>query len=79
MVGRSGEGDVGSTCEEVTRYLVDHSWRLEVEEFADAVLNGKSLKHGNSSDALAVMNIVYSIYFSDVQWRESFDIEKQDL
>ena len=75
VVGRRDEAHTGSMREEVTRYIEDNSWRDEVNEFADAILNENSIDNGNSSDALIAMKMVYRIYFNDPEWREKFNIE----
>ena len=78
VVGRRDESHVGSTREEVIRYMEDNSWMNEINEFAEAVLNGKKIKYGNSSDALVAMKIVYRIYWQDAEWRKTFGIENPD-
>ena len=78
IVGRRDEAHVGSTREEVTRYIEDNSWQDDVNEFADAILNGKKIIYGNSSDALIAIKIVCRIYWSDSEWREAYNIECPD-
>ena len=75
VIGRRDSSDTGSHKEETLTYLEDNSWRDEVFEFADAALNGDSLKHGNSSEALTAMKMVYQIYNSDEKWKKSYGIE----
>ncbi len=67
---------VGSFEEQTTSYLDDHSWRDEVNEFADIVVQGKPVENGNSTDALKVMEMVFKIYNADNRWRETYNIEK---
>lgn len=74
-IGRRDEADVGTLREEVVNYLEDNSWRDEVNEFADAICNGDTIKEGNSSDALATMRLVYQIYYADSEWRNKYNIE----
>ena len=76
VIGRRDESNVGTSREEVIRYIEDNSWRLEIEEFADAILNGRQIQHGSSADALATMKLVYSIYWADPEWREAFRVER---
>jgi len=78
VVGRRDEAHVGSMREEVTKYTEDNSWRDDINEFADAILNGKKIKYGNSYDALTAMKIVGRIYWSDQEWRENYNIECVD-
>jgi len=55
-------------------YLEDNSWRDEINEFTDAILNKKPIQFGSSLDALSVMNLVYRIYYADPKWRSAFKI-----
>jgi predicted dehydrogenase len=75
IIGRRDESDVGTLREEVVNYLEDNSWRDEVNEFADAVCNGNRIETGNSSDALATMQLVYQIYYADSEWRNKYNIK----
>ena len=75
IIGRRDEADTGTAREEAITYLQDNSWRDEIYEFADAILNNGVIKEGGSSDALATMKLVYMIYFADPQWREAHHIE----
>lgn len=79
VIFRRDESDIGAQREETMTYLSDNSWKNEIFEFADAVLNGATTKHGNSAEALATMKIVYRIYWSDPKWREKYNIENPDL
>ena len=74
VVGKWDESDVGATREECTKYLEDDSWRLEVNEFADAILKKGEILNGKSSDALTTMKLVYRIYAADSEWREKYHI-----
>jgi predicted dehydrogenase len=76
VIGRRDESDVGTAREEVVRYIADNSWRLEIDEFADAILTGRQILHGSSADALAAMKLVYEIYWADPEWREAYQIER---
>ena len=75
-IGRKDEADVGSLRSEQIKYLVDPSWKNEISEFADAVLNESSIFYGKSTEALAVMKLLYQIYFDDSQWSDEFNIQK---
>ncbi len=66
--GRRAESDTGTVHEESIIYLEDNSWRDEIDEFAESIVNGRSLQHGGSSDALATMKLVYDIYNADSVW-----------
>ncbi len=45
-----------------TQYIDDHSWRYEMEQFIDAILNDTDIKIGNSDDAQKLMRIIDEIY-----------------
>lgn len=72
---RRSEADIGTQSEEVINYLEDNSWRDEVDEFADAIVNNKPIRSGSSSDALATMKLVYKIYQADEEWKNKFLME----
>lgn len=72
IIGRRDEADIGATREETINYLEDNSWADEINEFADAILNGQSINNGNSQDAYQTMKLVYLIYLSDPEWREKY-------
>ena len=69
-----GESDMGSPRHQTTSYIDDNSWRDEVFEFADFILNDKPVQSGTSEDALRTMQLVFKIYFADSTWRETYDI-----
>lgn len=77
--GRRNESDIGTTQEEIITYLEDNSWRDEINEFADAIVNNEPIQFGNSADALETMKLVYKIYWSDAEWRNQFRIANPDL
>lgn len=78
IIGRRDESDVGAAKEEVITYLEDNSWRDEIFEFADAIINRQKIQSGSSLDAYLTMKLVYSIYYADKQWRDAFDIKSPD-
>ena len=78
IIVRRDESDVGTQCDETRTYLADNSWSCEINEFADAVINGRTIKYGTSEDALAAMNLVYRIYNADPVWKEAYDIPNPD-
>jgi len=79
IVGRRNDADSGTTREETVTYLDDNSWRDEVHEFADAIVNGSKIQSGTSADALATMKFVFRIYYEDPEWRETFNIPNPDV
>ena len=66
--------DVGDPKEQTTRYVNDPSWANEISDFADAILNDKSITNGSSSDALETMKLVYRIYCADPDWRVKYNL-----
>jgi predicted dehydrogenase len=75
IVPRNDGSDVGSFHEITNSYLEDNSWRDEINEFADIIIQNKSVENGNSTDALKVMEMVYRIYCADETWRSAFNIK----
>jgi len=66
----------GDPVEKTTHYNEDPSWRDEINEFVDAIINNGVIINGNSVDALATMKLVYQIYWADPQWRKTYNIER---
>ncbi|MDD4907510.1 MAG: Gfo/Idh/MocA family oxidoreductase [Candidatus Omnitrophica bacterium] len=75
IIHRSG-GNAGSQEEQIINYLDDTSWKDEVDEFADAVVNNRPVKTGTSHDALMTMKLVYKIYCADPRWKEKYKIKE---
>lgn len=78
VIGRRNDSITGTEREEIITFLEDNSWRDEIYEFANAILNGGSIKNGSSEDALATMKLVYRIYSADSEWREKFNIDRPE-
>lgn len=68
-VVRAHEDEMGDPWEQTTRYNQDNSWRDEIAEFADAVIENRPVRCGSSQDALLTMQLVYRIYCADPAWR----------
>jgi predicted dehydrogenase len=66
--------EMGNPKEMVTNYVRDNSWKQEIDEFADAVINDKPISVGSSQHALEAMSTVYRIYCSDPSWAEKYNI-----
>lgn len=75
IIGKRDESDVGTAKEETITYLEDNSWRDEIFEFADAIINNQPIHSGSSLDAYLTMKLVYSIYYADKEWRKEFNIQ----
>jgi predicted dehydrogenase len=52
----------GRPREETIYFDTDDSWRLEVEDFVDAIRSGRPVSSGNSHDALRALQLVEQIY-----------------
>lgn len=79
VVGNRDEAaDTGTRQHRIVKYLEDNSWRDEIYEFADAVLNGAGIQFGTSRDALDTMKLVYRIYYADPEWRKAYNIPNMD-
>lgn len=74
VIGQRDEKDTGSLREETVQYLEDNSWRDEVFEFGNAIINNGKILNGTSKDALLTMRLVYNIYKADSEWREQFNL-----
>lgn len=70
----ASEDDGGDPREMTTRYNQDNSWRDEIDEFANAIVNGGNIVDGTSMDALRTMKLVYNIYCADNEWRQKFNL-----
>jgi predicted dehydrogenase len=76
VIGKRDEvSDNGQMERKEIRFLQDNSWRDEIYEFADAVINDKPVESGTSYDALETMKLVFSIYYDDQTWRNKFNIQ----
>lgn len=73
---RDEDSESGQMATKTIKFLEDNSWRDEIFEFADAIINDKKITSGNSIDALETMKLVFKIYYSDEIWREKFGIKK---
>lgn len=71
---RDEDSDNGQMECRTIKFLQDNSWRDEIFEFTTAILEDKPIESGTSNDALATMKLVYSIYFSDTEWSNKYNI-----
>lgn len=74
-VARATENDAGEPREVTTRYNQDNSWRDEVFEFADLVLEDKPVVEGSSGEALKTMELIYRIYCADPAWKARYGLD----
>ena len=78
VIGRRSDSMTGADREEIVTYLEDNSWRDEINEFADNIVNNGIITNESSADALATMKLVYQIYWADSKWREAHKIERPE-
>ena len=65
IIGKRAYSSTGSDREETITYLEDNSWRDEIEEFSNVIINNLSVKTGNIKDAILSMRLVEKIYHAD--------------
>lgn len=53
---------MGKPKETTTWFEYDNSWKLEVDEFIDAILGKTTIKNGTSEDAIETLRLVERIY-----------------
>ena len=58
----------GSQNKTKKNYLYDNSWKEEIDDFADCIINNKPINDGTSEDALRVMEMIFDIYKADKTW-----------
>ena len=61
-VGKRALGMVGVQEETATKYLDDWSWKREIDEFYDCIVNNKPVVNGSVEDAMKSMELVFKIY-----------------
>lgn len=76
IIRKRDESDIGISKDDVITFLEDNSWRDEVTEFTDAIINKRKIKLGDSAHAYATMKLVYQIYCADQKWRKTYNITK---
>ena len=79
VIGKRDEiSDNGQMESKTIKFLQDNSWKDEIFEFADAVINNTPIISGTSKDALETMKLVFKIYYNDSEWRDQFKIKKPE-
>ena len=68
IVPKQEESVNGALSGNMTQFLEDNSWKDEIDEFADIIINDKPVVQGSSYDALKVMELIYKIYDADKNW-----------
>ena len=59
------------------KFLVDNSWKKEIDEFTNAILYNKKIDFGSSQDALETMRLVFGIYYDDKEWSKKYNLTNQ--
>ena len=68
------EENVGGRPRETsTKYIRDHSWRDEINDFVADILEDRMVTRGSGEDALKTMELVFRIYDADEQWSKKFN------
>ncbi len=65
---REEESNNGQMNSRTIKYLDDSSWKREIDEFAEVIINNKEVKSGTSAQALVAMKLVFDIYKEDKSW-----------
>ena len=69
------ENDNGDPREKIKHYNRDHSWELEIENFASSIINNIPPENGTSLDAFKTMQLISQIYYADPVWRSKYNIQ----
>ena len=69
LIERLPKSSKGSKINKKYFFKKDDSWKEEIDEFANIILNNLTVKTGNVYDALEVMIMVEKIYHADKKWR----------
>jgi|TARA_Y100000310_G_C20687971_1_gene820298 predicted dehydrogenase len=78
IIPRKDESITGSQDIIVYSFLDDYSWKEEVNEFVDCILNDKPIENGTSYEALKIMEMIFSIYKSDKAWWGYFNKNNEE-
>jgi len=70
----ASDDDRGDPKEQMTRYVNDPSWASEIDDFAEAVVEGKPVAGGSAEDAFETMRLVYRIYCADAAWKAKWGL-----
>ena len=66
VVGKRQTEDIelamGKPKEEITLFKNDNSWKLEIDEFINAILGNGTIKNGSSDEAIKTLELVEKIY-----------------
>ena len=73
IIERAEGESVGSQEEKTLTFLNDNSWKDEINEFADCIVNNKPVENGTSYDALKIMEMIFNIYKADISWWKYYE------
>ena len=73
IIERKHGESTGAQEENLYTFLSDNSWKEEIEEFADCIINDKPVINGTSHDALKIMEMIFDIYQADSLWWKNFN------
>jgi len=71
---KDDESDNGQMETRTVKFLQDNSWRDEIFEFAESIINNTPILSGTSNDALETMKLVFTIYYNDIDWQKKYNI-----
>jgi predicted dehydrogenase len=75
LIAYPDANDGGDPREMTMRYNKDNSWWDEICDFTDAIINGKPILDGSSTEALETMRLVYKIYCADPEWKRKYNLD----
>ena len=73
IIERVSDEPTGSQNKTTKNYLYDNSWKEEIDEFTDCIINNTPINDGTSEDALKVMEMIFKIYKADKTWWNKFN------
>ena len=73
IVKRKHGQSTGNQEEILYSFLEDNSWKQEIDDFTDCIINNKPVENGTSDDALKIMVMIYNIYKADKTWWQYFN------
>ena len=73
IIERKHGESTGAQEEKLYTFLSDNSWKEEIDEFADHIINDLPIENGTSYDALKVMEMIFDVYKADKNWWKYFN------
>jgi predicted dehydrogenase len=73
IIERKHGQSTGNQEEILYTFLEDNSWKEEIDEFANCIVNDRPVENGTSDDALKVMEMIFDIYKADKTWWKIFN------